>query len=74
MDYFSKNIWNINPSGPVVIANIPAGCSETRCWNVTTSASNSEALFTVTVAGSGSSSLISAPQYQTRSNQISIGC
>jgi hypothetical protein len=74
MDYFSKNIWKINPSSPVVIANIPAGCSETRCWDVTTNVSNSEALFTVTVAGSGPSSLISAPQYQTRSNQISIGC
>jgi len=72
MDYFSKNIWNMNLSNPVVIGSIAAGSSETRCWNVSTNILNNEALFTVTVSGSGPSSMINEPQYQIRSNQIKI--
>jgi len=74
MDCFSNETWNI--SSPVVIGNIPAGSSETRCWNVSTNIPNNEALFTVTVNGSvngsGNSYWINPPKYQTRSNQISI--
>jgi len=71
LDYFSDYIWNMSLSVHD-IGDIPAGSNETRCWNVSTNVLNNEALFTVTVNGSGTSSLINPPQYQTRSNQISI--
>lgn len=71
LDYFSDHTWIINNSVRQ-IGDIPAGSSETRCWNVSTNVLNNEALFTVTVNGSGPSSLIKPPKYQTRSNQISI--
>ncbi len=72
LDCFSNHIWNMTPSVPYIV-DIPAGNNNTMYWNVSTSESSNQAFFTVTVNGSlRNSSLINPPQYQTRSNQISI--
>ena len=71
MNYSSRHIWTIVQNGAVP-DNITVGNSIIQTWNVSTNTGNNEALFWITVSGTGNSSWINPFEYQTRSNKISI--
>ncbi|MBE9491583.1 MAG: hypothetical protein IMY70_01750 [Bacteroidetes bacterium] len=71
MNYSSKYNWEIEPLDAVP-DNIKVGNSIIQTWNVSTNTGNNEALFWITVSGTGNSSWINPFEYQTRSNKIRI--
>lgn len=72
LDYFSDKNFSITPKAAKTIGDLPVGSIDMVNWTVSPFLSFDNALFTVTVEGTGKSSWIHPTKYQVRSNKIDV--